>query len=484
MPTCLHHPLVFQGGTAGEDHTGDKLGPRLCALDAASFLNCLSMSFDLLLHALHRAHAVHRIVDATLVALAGGANGTNGAAVKGPGANGAGGGDRIGAASAAQSVGTARREGELQLMSQKSVRDACELAQKTINKLLNFRKEVHTTMSIDELRALWTTSFEFINTVEKLSGTQYVLRQTLFAQVKAFHERKFDQHMTELTTTLDSEKWVQADVSPERQMGIDNLATGQAFIPGKLSGIRRKAAANGAPGRAAGGKGGPERPRNDAVVEGSSFKIVWSVLLLIEHVTDNLAVAAHFPIATATEVLQVARPPTTSPHLLARATHLLVSIAHGLISASLLCFVGMLLWLVQRVVNLLDFFNTRATNLIIEGGAVHSAARLKQIHAKHLALCSQCLGLVMTLLPHIRAALSAQLPPKHHLLLKDLDRVRKSYREHHERILSMFVTIVGDLTSAAAASVAGTNWVGSPDLLAPRRLPSLAPHFTSFSSRR
>ena len=38
---------------------------------------------------------------------------------------------------------------------------------------------------------------------------------------------------------------------------------------------------------------------------------------------------------------------------------------------------------------------------------------------------SQCLGLVSGLLPHIRAALMAQLPRKQHSLLADLDKIKQ-----------------------------------------------------------
>lgn len=68
-------------------------------------------------------------------------------------------------------------------------------------------------------------------------------------------------------------------------------------------------------------------------------------------------------------------------------------------------------------------FNSRATQLVLGAGAIHSAANLKSISAKHLALCSQSLGLVLTLIPHMRAALATCLPQKHRLLLAQMDTV-------------------------------------------------------------
>ena len=92
--------------------------------------------------------------------------------------------------------------------------------------------------------------------------------------------------------------------------------------------------------------------------------------------------------------------------------------------------------------------------------AIHSAARLKSINARHLALASQCLGLAMALAPHVRAALLAQLPPKHHLLLVNLDEAVQEYAKHHEDILSKFVSIIDELVASSSASIAETTWDG------------------------
>lgn len=60
---------------------------------------------------------------------------------------------------------------------------------------------------------------------------------------------------------------------------------------------------------------------------------------------------------------------------------------------------------------------------MLGAGAIHSAAKLKSISAKHLALCSQSLGLVRSLVPFLKAALASRLPQKHHLLLAQMDTV-------------------------------------------------------------
>ncbi|CAM9523186.1 unnamed protein product [Hapterophycus canaliculatus] len=76
-----------------------------------------------------------------------------------------------------------------------------------------------------------------------------------------------------------------------------------------------------------------------------------------------------------------------------------------------------------RLAELFRVFNSRATQLVLGAGAIHSAAKLKSISAKHLALCCQSLGLVKSLIPLLKAALATRLPQKHHLLLAQMDAV-------------------------------------------------------------
>lgn len=114
---------------------------------------------------------------------------------------------------------------------------------------------------------------------------------------------------------------------------------------------------------------------------------------------------------------------------------------------------------VGKVAELLRVFNTRATQLVLGAGAIHSAARLKSINAKHLSLVTQCLGMMLSLLPHIRAALMAQLPPKQHTLLTDIDKIKKDYVDHNENVLNKFVTIIGGIVEhGLAPRIAKTNF--------------------------
>lgn len=159
----------------------------------------------------------------------------------------------------------------------------------------------------------------------------------------------------------------------------------------------------------------PSEKKPAAEVEGTNYKVVWSCLLLVEMIMTNLSAAAHFQS--------------------------LSSIA------------------VTKVTELLRLFNGRATHLVLGAGAIHSAARLKSINAKHLSMVTQCLGMMLALLPHIRAALMAQLPAKQHTLLSDLDKTKKDYVDHNEKVLNKFVTIIGGIVEhGLAPRIASTDF--------------------------
>jgi vacuolar protein sorting-associated protein 54 len=197
-------------------------------------------------------------------------------------------------------------------------------------------------------------------------------------------------------------------VSAERQAALTRLCSGRAaFSPRKTS---TEGAASPGPSPGSG-----RDKITDAEVEGVRYKVVWSCMLLLEMVMDDVACAAHFQ-TLATNV-------------------------------------------VGKVTELLRLFNTRSTHLVLGAGAIHSAARLKSINAKHLAIVTQCIALVLAILSHIRAALMAQLPAKQHTLLFELDKIKSDYHEHCEKILNKLVSIIGGIVEhSLAPRIANTDY--------------------------
>ena len=120
----------------------------------------------------------------------------------------------------------------IRAVSKSCIHAVCELAQKSIAQLINIRKEINSRMAPDKMRFLWEISLHFVLELESISGsTAYLMRQCLLAQTKSFLEYLHESSKGKLVVTLDNERWVQCDVSPERQQQLDRLTLGKAFLP-------------------------------------------------------------------------------------------------------------------------------------------------------------------------------------------------------------------------------------------------------------
>lgn len=262
------------------------------------------------------------------------------------------------------------------------VSNASEVCAKQISELLRFRRESHSLLSLAEMKSLWDTCSQFVGVLEgMMSSNASSLRSTLQAQAKSFVDRSHESNMAALVAALDAERWSQCEVSEERQEGLTRLCSG------------RSAVSTAPKSKISGTK------QQEAEVEGKHYKVVWSCLLLLEMINSNIASATHF----------------------------------GSLSSSV----------VGKVAELLRLFNSRSTHLVLGTGAMQSSAKLKSINAKHLSLVTQCLGLIIAVLPHIRASLMTQLPPKQHTLLNCFDQIRRDFAEHNEKVLNQLVNIIG-----------------------------------------
>lgn len=377
----------MSGGDTSTPAKGTMAGVASMSLD--QFLNCINMLFEQVLGLLWGAVAVNKFCIQEGIILDDKARTSDSTSAENREAN------------AAQHTPSATAA---------ALAAAADLSEKSVSELLRLRREAHSLVSFDGMRQLWDTSLTFTLQLERFSGRKaYGLRSTLLAQAKSFVERKHEANMSTLVAALDSERWVQCTVSADRQAALTRLCSGRAAF------TSRKPAAGSIDNIASPSVGGGRDKMTDAEVEGVRFKVVWSALLLLEMVMDDVACAAHFQ-TLATNV-------------------------------------------VGKVSELLRLFNTRATHLVLGAGAIHSAARLKSINAKHLAIVTQCIGIVLAILPHVRAALMAQLPAKQHSLLHDIDKIKTDYTEHSEKILSKLVSIIGGIVEhSLAAKIPSSNF--------------------------
>ena len=102
---------------------------------------------------------------------------------------------------------------------------------RSLTQLLSLRKDANAKLAVDKMKYLWEVSLSFVSSMENISGsTAYEVRQCLMVQTKYFLDHLHETFKGRLVNTLDNERWVQCDVSPSRQAGLDKLASGHAFL--------------------------------------------------------------------------------------------------------------------------------------------------------------------------------------------------------------------------------------------------------------
>jgi vacuolar protein sorting-associated protein 54 len=250
-----------------------------------------------------------------------------------------------------------------------------------------------------------------------------MVRQTLLSHSKAFVDQLHESNKTSISLVLDNERWSQCDVDSERQAAVERLVGGRMFSAN--SGISNSSSINNV-SHSTGGlsnddKGGLSSGKNGKecraliVDGGTQFNIVHSVLYLIEICISYIDISFAFP-------------PLTGE-------------------------------IISKCIDLFRLFDSRTRQLVLGAQAIQSTRLgLKSISAKHLALASQSVGLAKALLPHIRTAFLAQLPPKQHLMLVEFDRLSHELSEHHGQIVSKFVSIVSDMSDSLLIKLKAINW--------------------------
>ena len=86
------------------------------------------------------------------------------------------------------------------------------------------------------------------------------------------------------------------------------------------------------------------------------------------------------------------------------------------------------------------------------------SAGLKNITAKHLALASQSLSIVIALTPYIRETFRRHLSPKQAVMLVEFDKLKRDYQEHQNEIHSKLIAIMGDRITAHIKSLNAIRW--------------------------
>ncbi|EFX02605.1 garp complex component [Grosmannia clavigera kw1407] len=119
------------------------------------------------------------------------------------------------------------------------------------------------------------------------------------------------------------------------------------------------------------------------------------------------------------------------------------------------------------LVQYLQLFNSRCTQLILGAGATRSAG-LKNITTRHLAVASQSLAFIATVIPYVRefvrrraGSSSSSNGSTAQNVMGEFDKVRRLYQEHQNSIYDKLVEIMGGRAQAHARTMRSIDWDAS-----------------------
>ena len=181
--------------------------------------------------------------------------------------------------------------------------------------------------------------------------------------VQKFHEER----RSKLGAVLDSERWRQAEITPDVQANVDNFfaspndATTATFKSHQVS--------------------KPDEVRKETIiVRGESYVVVGAALFFLPQLLEYCNCVDNLP--------------TAAPDLL------------------------------TRLVELLKTFNSRTCQLVLGAGALPLVG-LKTISSRNLALASRSLQLIALFIPLLKAHFEEKLAPKQKTMIKHFDQALK-----------------------------------------------------------
>ncbi len=120
--------------------------------------------------------------------------------------------------------------------------------------------------------------------------------------------------------------------------------------------------------------------------------------------------------------------------------------------------------IISLLLEILRSFNSRVHDLVL-GAQATQYAGLKHITARHLAVSSQSLDLIINLIPHVRECYRRHYggsnEPERDIrksALAEFDKTRRLYQDHQNEIYSKLINIMGDRIKAHCVDISKIDW--------------------------
>lgn len=273
-----------------------------------------------------------------------------------------------------------------------------DLSHQLFSRLLSLRSSNHSSLTLSLFLDVFRPTWEFILTSEGLSRRMVTgLRGQVLNQAKnwliEFHRRNIE----DASRKVEEERWDQKDVDRTSQRNVEFIIDAATNDPDELivgtDPMSQDAGANR-------DKDADSEPTSKTLqIEQTSYAVVQASLDTLNILMEYLKVVINLPMMT-TETM-------------------------------------------GRTVEFLKAFNSRTCQVVLGAGAMRSAG-LKNITAKHLALASQSLSIMISLIPYVRETIRRHLTTTQAVMLTEFDKLRRDYQEHQYEIHAKLVAIMSD----------------------------------------
>jgi vacuolar protein sorting-associated protein 54 len=309
---------------------------------------------------------------------------------------------------------------------------AVDTSQEKIVKVLRVRSEQSTRLPLVWFLRYFTLNLYFANECESISGRSGTsLKTVVNAHIKDFIQAHGDAEKQKLAQAMESDQWSAKDFTERHNDLLSCILESSTkdsttwtegnkiWIPfSESQSDGQDATSNGRP--RAESNGATKEKTRSAVIDSEPFILPNSAILCLEGMTHFLHLITGIP-----------------------------SMASD-ISSSLVAY--------------LQLFNSRCTQLILGAGATRSAG-LKNITTRHLALASQALAFISTLIPHVREFVRRYAGSGPNVnnasvasLMGEFDRVKRLFQEHQNNIYDKLVEIMSGRAAAHAKTMKGIAW--------------------------
>jgi vacuolar protein sorting-associated protein 54 len=296
---------------------------------------------------------------------------------------------------------------------------AVDAAQTQVTKILKVRTDQSTTLPLPQFLRYFTLNRLFADECEAVSGRSgAALKGVVNSHITDFISLMARAERDRMEDLIDKDRWEAKDFRDLDSTVLSQVLEGMSSDPGRwlshiyiweaLPAYQSNGSAPGSLKPATNGNGtsGPTSTKEvakPAVIEEERFTLVESTISLLHGISRFQILIACIP-SISTEVS-------------------------------------------NQLIEYLRFFNSRACQMVLGAGATRSTAALKNINTKHLALASQALSFVITLIPYIREFVRRR-PGMTGEKLAEYDRTKRLYQDHQVSINEKLVEIMSGRATA------------------------------------